>query len=586
MANRLNSYLKSAEKAERTKQSEDDLFYGDRGKTKKHAVPLYDKRGRTATPSVLIKRRRICITAIVLAAVMAFLYLPGFFMGESEAEDTPVVADTSAIRLSNSVLRSSPDDDFDGDKLTNGMEMEHQTNPWNKDTDNDGLVDSYEINEAGSDPVRQDNNIIVDMQTKLDKEKGKTMSSPYMVEGVILWADDYVSKARGGIVETKDGSIAGDRTSYHVSGFNGYAQFSKTSGDYAYCVKDGIHTLLPYREEENVWYIQDGQDIEVFDKLPDEALDIMCSARLAQEKGDTSVALSKYSKVCEKFPQTILAPEAYFQSGQILMSRNQFNNAFKSFNAIVKKYNDSQRFSEALQKEFELMKLLRSGERPKYFNTIFGFKDYKSTVGFYKSIVENAPSSDMAPLALMCIGELALSESNYQDAIDTFERIVEDYTYSEHAPDAYFNLGKIYAKLSKSPLYDLWSTKTAIGYFEDFIKLYPSNENVEEARSILNRMREMMANGKVAMGDFYFNSRNNPRAAVIMYKIASKSLPGSDIAKSANEKIKYIREGNLPKKTPVDFLFGRYKRPSDEIPSDEDNANNGIKSSEKDVNGA
>ena len=345
-----------------------------------------------------------------------------------------------------------------------------------------------------------------------------------------------------------------------------------------------LHAELLWDNEDG-WYAT-GKDVEAFDKLPDEALDIMDGARLAQEKGDTSVALSKYSKVCEKFPQTILAPEAYFQSGQILMSRNQFNNAFKSFNAIVKKYNDSQRFSEALQKEFELMKLLRSGERPKYFNTIFGFKDYKSTVGFYKSIVENAPSSDMAPLALMCIGELALNESNYQDAIDAFERIVEDYTYSEHAPDAYFNLGKIYAKLSKSPLYDLWSTKTAIGYLEDFIKLYPSNENVKEARSILNKMREMMADGKVAMGDFYFNSRNNPRAAVIMYKIASKSLPGSDIAKSANEKIKYIMEGNLPKKTPVDFLFGRYKRPSDEIPSDEDNANNGVKSGKKDVNGA
>ena len=266
MANRLDSYLKSAEKAERARQSNENPLYGGRGKTKKQAVPLYDKHGRTATPSVLSKRRKIRTIAIALAAVIMFLYLPGFFMGEPEIKDDPVVADTSAIRLSNSVLRSSPDDDFDGDKLTNGMEMEHQTNPWNKDTDNDGLVDSYEINEAGSDPVRQDNNIIVDLQTKLDKEKGKTMSSPYMVEGVILWADDYVSKARGGIVETKDGSIAGDRTSYHVNGFNGYAQFPKENGSYAYCVENGIHTLLPYREEENVWYIQDGQDIEVFDK--------------------------------------------------------------------------------------------------------------------------------------------------------------------------------------------------------------------------------------------------------------------------------------------------------------------------------
>jgi hypothetical protein len=44
-----------------------------------------------------------------------------------------------------------------------------------------------------------------------------------------------------------------------------------------------------------------------------------------------------------------------------------------------------------------------------------------------------------------------------------------------------------------------------------------------------------------------------------MNKIASKSLPVSDIAKSENEKIKYKREGNFPKKTPVDFYLGDIK---------------------------
>ena len=46
-----------------------------------------------------------------------------------------------------------------------------------------------------------------------------------------------------------------------------------------------LHAELLWNNEDG-WYAT-GKDIEAFDKLPDEALDIMCSARLAQEKGDS-----------------------------------------------------------------------------------------------------------------------------------------------------------------------------------------------------------------------------------------------------------------------------------------------------------
>ena len=228
-----------------------------RKKEKKQATPLYSTTGKVITPE-LQKRKKIRRTTLsVIAAILILIYVPGFFMTNKKAAPSRVSTDTSAIRLNNSILRSSPDDDFDGDGLTNGVEMEKQTNPWDIDTDRDGLMDSYEVNIANTDPVRQDNNII-DMQTRLDKEKGKSVSSPYKIDNVILWAEDYTSKAKGSVVETLKG--------YRICGFNGYAQFPDSKGKYAYKIEDGVHKPLEYREKEDVWRVSDGDYIELFNE--------------------------------------------------------------------------------------------------------------------------------------------------------------------------------------------------------------------------------------------------------------------------------------------------------------------------------
>jgi TolA-binding protein len=48
--------------------------------------------------------------------------------------------------------------------------------------------------------------------------------------------------------------------------------------------------------------------------------------------------LVKDRDACKKFPDSIFAPEAYFQIGKIKESKNQFNDEFQAFTAITKKY--------------------------------------------------------------------------------------------------------------------------------------------------------------------------------------------------------------------------------------------------------
>lgn len=234
-------------------------------KPKVRTVPTYDKKGKDITPGKKEKDRRIAILLLVLSAIILFIYLPGFFMGEpyvGEVTRQAVAPDGSAIKKMTTVVRSNTEEDFDNDEINNADEEKYGTDLWNADTDGDGAYDLYEINVSKTDPTKYDNSVLVDVQTKMDEEKGVNVGTPYKINGVTLWAADYTSKAHGSVVPTTKG--------YRFSNFTGYAQFPEGEGNFAYRVINGTREALNFREAERVWEIHPNDTVELYNvKLED-----------------------------------------------------------------------------------------------------------------------------------------------------------------------------------------------------------------------------------------------------------------------------------------------------------------------------
>lgn len=323
-----------------------------------------------------------------------------------------------------------------------------------------------------------------------------------------------------------------------------------------------LHAELTW-DKTSGWHNDPGDTIKI-ESEDFVVCELMNDARAAQEDGKFSTALAKYDKVCKEHRNSIFAPEAYYQIGKIREQKHQYQAAFKAFNTIINKYPQYPSFNKVLREQFDLASLLKSGARPYYFGIIPGLKNYTAAVEFYENVIKNAPYNELAPLALMNISELALKEKKPADAIDALDRLIDGYPDSEYTPYAYLKIANIYSKLVKNVKNDQGATQEAVHYYEDFLILYPTHENVQEAEIRLAEMKTKLAMSKIDVGDFYFHSRNNVKAAVIMYNEAITCYPNSEAAKIAQNKIDYIKAGNLPKKTPVDFMFGRYKRPSNE----------------------
>lgn len=280
------------------------------------------------------------------------------------------------------------------------------------------------------------------------------------------------------------------------------------------------------------------------------ALDLMNDARASEEKGSRRSAIRTYAKVAKNYPNSIYAPEALYRSAHLRLAGRDYQKAFDDFQGVVGRYPNTKRFNEIIGEQYRIASALLDGARGRIlFGLLPGFTARDKALEYFETILANAPYSDYAPLSLMNIARGHQKLNQIEDAIDALDRMINNYPQSLLAPDAYLKLGQTHATLVDGPYYDQGATKEAITYFTDFMLLFPSDSGVAAAEKGLDNMKNMLAESKMKIGDFYFYKRDNFTAAKVFYNEAITSYPESPIAKRAKARLVDV-EAKLTGKKP------------------------------------
>ncbi len=291
------------------------------------------------------------------------------------------------------------------------------------------------------------------------------------------------------------------------------------------------------------------------------ALEMMNLARKYQERGSTHGALRIYAKVVKRYPSSVYAPEALYQTAKIRLARHQYYKAFDAYQMVVARYPNEQRFGKIIGEEYRIASLLLDGARNRLWGWLPGFRNRERAIGYFEAVVANAPYGDYAPLALMSAARGLEYFNDPEEAIDTLDRMVNGYQQSVLVPFAYLELAKEHASLVQGPYYDQNETNQAITYYEDFMILFPGDPKIAVAARGLDRMKQVLAQSKMLLGDFYFYKRDNYTAARVFYNEAITSYPDSAIASKAKVQLALVAAkasgtplpGSRPKKR--HFLF-------------------------------
>ncbi len=296
------------------------------------------------------------------------------------------------------------------------------------------------------------------------------------------------------------------------------------------------------------WRIEGGVLAGLSDKEGRGALSLMNKARTAEERDSKGTAIRSYNKVAKKYPASVYAPEALYRSGKLYLARKQYFKAFDNLSQVATRYPNTKHFNEIIGEEYRIASALLDGARNRYWGVIPGFKNVERGIQYFEVIVAQAPYSDYAPLALMNKARGHLKEREWEETIDSLDRMINSYPQSLLAPDAYLKLAQTHAQLVDGPAYDQGSTKEAITYFEDFLILFPNDANIPAAAKGLDSMKQVLAESKITIGDFYFKKRRNYTAARVFYNEAITSYPDSPVAAKAKQKLAEVeaRASNKP----------------------------------------
>ncbi len=285
------------------------------------------------------------------------------------------------------------------------------------------------------------------------------------------------------------------------------------------------------------WQIEGGALAGASSSDGQSALERMNKARAAEERGSKFWAIHHYKKVTKKYPNSIYAGEAQYRLGNIRLDKKQYGKAFECFQIIATHYPNTNRFDEIIGKQYHIAATLLNGGRGRILSIFPGFTNREKALEYMEIIIFEAPYSDYAPLALMSVANGHRYFGNEQDAIDALDRMINTYPQSVLTPEAYLKIGQAHSELVDGAYYDQGSTRDAITYFEDFMILFPGDNNVVQAEKGLTDMKLVLADSKIKIADFYFYDRANYKAAKVFYNEAITIYPSSSAATLAQQRL-------------------------------------------------
>ncbi len=231
-----------------------------------------------------------------------------------------------------------------------------------------------------------------------------------------------------------------------------------------------------------------------------------------------------------------LSAEAQFSLGLCLEGQGRPYDAFKAYQKVAEKYPFSERFSDVVEKQYQIGERMLNGEgkKGKFVAAVVG-GEY-DVIDVFRTVIKNAPYGKYAAPSQYKIGLYLTERGLYQEARDEFEKVVNDYPDSEWVKAAKYQIALVDAKRSTAPAYDQKVTKAAVDEFKEFAKVYPDAQLSKQAQGQIQQLREKEAENSFLVARFY-EKQKDYKAARIYYGTVLEEYRGSPWAQKAEGKL-------------------------------------------------
>lgn len=261
--------------------------------------------------------------------------------------------------------------------------------------------------------------------------------------------------------------------------------------------------------------------------------------------GDFKRAAEEFARLAQSYPDSEYAPEAQYYAGRSYEELGKYWFAYQNYQKTVENYPYTDRMNELLEREYNIAGIFANKDTSKLLDMELSMSIDRSVI-VYGKIVENSPFGELADKSLYNMADSYRRMLKYNEAIEAYEKIINDHPESKLVPEAKYQLAYTRYQASLSPEYDQESTDEALREFKQIAKTTHIPKVAEEADSLITELKRRKANSTLKIAQFY-EKRGKPKSALMYYKDVAAKFPGTEAAQEAEKKIE-ILEKRISKK--------------------------------------
>ena len=153
------------------------------------------------------------------------------------------------------------------------------------------------------------------------------------------------------------------------------------------------------------------------------------------------------------------------------------------------------------------------------------FTNYQDAIDQFQDIIDNYPYSEFAVLAELRIADAHFAQSRWEEALGYYRDFAQLHPDHEKVPYTILRTALCHERQSEKSVRDQTQTREAVAALDHLILRYPNAPETAEAEALWQKLSKKLAKQALQVGDFYFD-REEYQSAANRYQSVIDAFPG------------------------------------------------------------
>jgi len=151
--------------------------------------------------------------------------------------------------------------------------------------------------------------------------------------------------------------------------------------------------------------------------------------------------------------------------------------------------------------------------------------DYEEAIATFQTIIDNYPYSEYAVLAELRIADSYYDDRKYEEALSFYRDFGDLHPQHEKVPYTVYRSAMCHVERIKRVDRDQTATREALVYLDKLLSNHPYSEYAHEAETLWRKLRRKLGKQVLGIADFY-RGRGEYEAAAERYRSLLSEYPG------------------------------------------------------------